>query len=349
MTNPNVEETAPVTPERSPEAAQPPRKRWPWILAGLAIVLIGLFFGSFFGYQRGLAMRLDAEESQLGGTLDSQFQLAQEDLTAGRLTIAQRRLEYILQLDPEYPGAKEALTNVLISIQLTSTPSTPTPSPSPTLTPTPDNRSEQQMFDEAVAYLGAQEWDAAIQSLEALRNTNIDVRSVDVDGLYYIALTNRGIRKILQDGSLESGIYDLTLAEKIGPLDANAINYRKWARMYLTAASYWDVDWEMVLRLFGDIYPAMPGLRDGSGMTATERYRQERWCDAEAQYNAALAIAEDPAARAGLEKVVPECHPPTATPEPATPTPTTDPNITPTEVTPDPAVTEQPTETPPAP
>lgn len=360
MTDPNIEETRPIPPEESDNTTEtteePRRRRWPWIALGILILLIGAGIGSLFGYQNGMAMRLDAEGAQVEQAATHQYELAMADLEAGKLTNAQKRLEYVLTLDADYPGAKEKLTELMIAVQLSSTPATPTVEPTPTLTPTPDTRSEQQLYDEALRLMAAEDWANALQTLDALRNVNIDYRPVDVDGLYYISLMKRGERKILVDGSLESGIYDLTLSEKIGPLDVNAINYRRWARMYLTAASYWDVDWEKVVTYFADIYPALPSLRDSSGMTATERYRlgligygnwlgqQERWCDAESVYNEALAFADDPQVRQSLDEAFRECHPPTNTPEPQLPTATpTVEGIVPTEETP--VATE---ETPPA-
>jgi len=374
MTDPTPEENRPVSQDpteeitETNETIEPRRRRWPWILLGVLVLLIGAGAGSLFGYQTGMAMRLDAEGDQLASEASHQYDLAVQDMNAGKLENALRRLEYVISLDPDFPGAKEKLTELMIAQQLSSTPSTPTPEPTPTVAPTPDTRSEQQLFDEALRLMAGGDWGGALQTLDALRNANIDYRPVDVDGLYYISLMKRGEQKILVDGSLENGIYDLTLAEKIGPLDADAVNYRKWARMYLTAASYWDVDWEKVVVYFADIYPALPSLHDSSGITATERYRkgligygiwlmeQERWCDAEAQLNAALAFAEDPQARMSLDEATKECHPPTDEPMPEVPTatvgtveptvgPTVETTVAPTTPVETPVVTEV---TPPA-
>ena len=98
------------------------------------------------------------------------------------------------------------------------------------------------------------------------------------------------------------------------------------------------------MQIFGEIYPYLPNLRDGSGWTAQERFRvgsiryadqlaqEERWCDARYHYAQALALVAD-------ERVIPTataiqllCEPPTPTPTPTpleTPTPT--PTLTPTE------------------
>jgi len=58
--------------------------------------------------------------------------------------------------------------------------------------------------------------------------------------------------------------------------------------------------------IFSEIYPAFPNLRDGSMMTATERYRiaaikyadqlmlQEEYCQAKDMYMNALNLSPDP-------------------------------------------------------
>jgi hypothetical protein len=126
---------------------------------------------------------------------------------------------------------------------------------------------------------------------------------VDLDGMYYIALRFLGVQNILNSGELEVGIYNLTLAERFAPLDVDALNYRIWARQYIAAASFWKIDWPRVIEYFGQIYPALPNLRDSSGMTATERYRQaligygdqllmeSKYCEAQTQYEAALQFS----------------------------------------------------------
>ncbi len=42
--------------------------------------------------------------------------------------------------------------------------------------------------------------------------------------------------------------------------------------MYITGASFWDLDWAQVVQYFSQVAPSMPSLMDSSGMTATERY-----------------------------------------------------------------------------
>jgi hypothetical protein len=126
-----------------------------------------------------------------------------------------------------------------------------------------------------------------------------------VDGLLYLALRYRGVNKILNEGNLENGIYDLTLANKFGPLDSEADSAREWARLYIVGLSFWDVHPEQAVYYFSQVANAAPYLRDASGWTANDRYRaaliqyghilarKGNWCSAQSQYELALAIRPD--------------------------------------------------------
>jgi hypothetical protein len=62
--------------------------------------------------------------------------------------------------------------------------------------------------------------------------------------MYYFALRNHGYDLITKEGNLEGGIYHLTLAERFGPLDNTANGLREGARIYITGASFWELNWE---------------------------------------------------------------------------------------------------------
>jgi len=323
------------------EASEPPRKirRRTIVWLGLLLIVLLAALGSWLGYQSGINERLRAGLSQTAVDAATQFQLGLVDQQAGRLAIAQQRFEYVISRDPNFPGAQDKLAEVMLAIQVSSI---PTEVPTPTLTPTLDTRGEQDMFAQIQQDIQNSKWSDAIDVITALRNRNLTYRAVDVDGLYYLALIGRGISKI-SNGDLEGGIYDMTIAERFGPLDAKATAYRTWARLYLNGASFWDVDWEKVVNYFADIYTAVPNLRDSSLMTASERYRIALYkyaqqleaagdnCKAAQYYQQSLAIGKDPTAEPLATEAFHKCHPNTPTSPPkASSTPTLTPTFTPT-------------------
>lgn len=269
-------------------------------LIGVLIILVGAGLGTFFGYRAGVALRLQAQQDQIVMAATNQYQLGLLDMQQGRYETAKKRFEYVISTDPNFPGAAEQLASAIMQISLALT---PTPEPTPTVAPTPDLRGEEEMFSNIQQALFSQDWAGALASIQALRDLNFQFRAVDLDGMYYIALRYLGVHNILNEGELEVGIYNLTLAERFAPLDVEAINYRNWARQYIAAASFWKIDWPRVIEYFAQIYPALPNLRDSSGYTATERYREaligygdqlmmeSKFCDAQLQYEAALAFS----------------------------------------------------------
>ena len=334
MLTPNTEETAPirVQPTESGPSEKKIRKprRWPWVLLGILLILLLGAGGAFLGYRNALTVKIATANSQKALAAATQFELGLADQKAGNFGLARQRFEWVISVDPNFPGAAQKLTEVMLAAAVVNT---PTPQPSPTLTPTPDTRGVDALLGQAQSDLRNKQWQAAIDTLETLRKDDINYHAVDVDGMYYIALRNLGVENILSDGNLEGGIYDLTLAERFGPLDRDADGYRTWARYYITGASFWAIDWSQVIFYFAQVVPAFPNLRDGSGKTATERYRvalekygdqlagQGDYCGARDQYKLALSYGPDSVVNKTATAIAFACAPPTNTPSPVTKTP----------------------------
>ncbi len=210
-----------VPPPASPRNTARPggRKGLPWFffpILGFAILIGILVMSGFGGYAAGIGERKNAEKTQVSQVLQEQYQLALQDIQEGQYNRARQRFEYIIKLDPSYPGVTDKLAEVLLEI---STTATPTMLPQPTISPTSDGRDSQQQFDQAQQDLAASDWTLALDDLLKLRKADPAFRTVEIDGMIFLALRNSGRDKILQEADLEGGIYDLTLAEKFGPLN----------------------------------------------------------------------------------------------------------------------------------
>jgi hypothetical protein len=325
---------------------------------GLLLLILIAVASALAGYSSGIGQRKRAESTQVAAQLDNQYNLALQEIEAGQYGRARQRLEYIININPGYPGVTDKLAQVLLSQNSTAT---PTVAPSPTVTPTPDNRGVEELYSQAQISLQNSDWPAAINTLLALRKADPNYQPVWVDDMLYLSLRSQGRDKILKAGDLEGGIYDLTLAERFGPLDAETKSYQTWAELYLVGASFWKLDWSQAVYYFGQVAPAMPNLRDGSGLTATERYRQalagyaesfakaEDWCAALEQYEVALTLGTADDLQAAYDQAYEMCAgvaDEEAPPEEA-PTAEITPETTPVEVTLAPTV--QVTEVPPTP
>lgn len=319
-----------------------------WIVLGsIAIVILGLLLGVL----AGMNARKIAELEQIKQSLGEQFDRGVQELNDGQYDLARQRFEYVLKYDPSYPDAQKKLTEVLVLLSATATPHA---SPTPEISPTPDLRGVEQLFSDAQRMISESNWDGAQLALDKLRKDNPEYQTIQVDGMYYILLRNRGVDKILVQNNLEGGIYDLTLAERFGPLDNYSAGLRNFARVYLTGSSLWAVDWAQVVYLFQQVAAAVPNMTDSSGYTAGTRYfialveygkvllNQDKPCDAQVQFELALSISTTDELNGLHRDAVNQCLaslPPT--PDLSTPTP----SLTPEGPTPEPP-TETPTETP---
>lgn len=313
------------------------------LIALLTIAVLG-------GYASGIGVRQQNKSSIIMQQLGDQYQNALIDIEFGRYENAKQRLEWIIQNDPSFPGAQEKLTEVLVLSNQ------PVPTTTPSLTPTPDFSGAQEAFARAQQLIAAQDWPGAIGALDQMRKLDPNFEQSKVDGMYYFALRNYGYNLIVQQGNLEGGIYQLTLAERFGPLDRDSNGLRTGARQYLIGASFWELDWAEALRYFNDV--AGYNLWDGT-MSVSERihiasmrYGDEyfdagQYCEAVTLYQNAQAIAAlDNVAAANFEEAYGACFPAaTATLDPALLTPAT--TVVGTEPTEDkPTDTPIPTETP---
>ena len=315
MSENELKDTQPSTVKM--EAAPAARKKYPGWLAWLVLIVF-IAVGILGGYASGMGKRYAAQSTQVSGQLLEQYQLGVQAVNAGQYNIAKQHFEYIIQNYPDYPGIKSAYTDLLLHMMIT--PSV-TPSPTPTITPTPDLRSINQVYADVTGLLSApgadmcaRKWDDIITKLDTLRKDDITFHAAEVDGMYYMALRNRGVCKIYPQSyqpnascadlniNLEGGIYDLTQAERFGPLDSTASALRTWARMYITGSSFWDQDWPQAINYFNQVMANYPNLADSSCTTASERFRQASlgyaqqlmdkgdYCGAEQQFAAIFAI-----------------------------------------------------------
>lgn len=294
-----------------------------WLVFALVMITGSVLLGGWLGYASGQQARLSQQNEQAFQSLDSQFQLGVQDLEAGRFEIARQRFEFIVSQDPNYPGITEKLVAVMEVLYATGT-----PAPAATFTPIPtqDLRPIQELYDQALSLAAGSQWTALIDTLSALRKVDLTYQAADVDGLLYIALRSRGIEKILNEGNLGGGSYDLALAERFGPLDVDATTAREWARLYMIGLSFWEVYPEQSVFYLSQVAAAAPYLRDSSGWTAMERYYQaliqygdslaekDAWCDAASQYELAMSIRAEVALQEKFENAVLQCQGATETP-----------------------------------
>ena len=331
------DDTQPITPPKKPS-------RWRSILTGILGVVIILGLAGYGGYGAGVGDRVAADKAIVSQQVMEQYQYALVDIQFARYESARQRLEYIISKDPSFASAAQKLTEVLVLS------SVPTPTLAPTATSTPDFSGAESAYARAQQLVQAQDWLGALGALDTIRKLDPTYKTAQVDGMYYFALRNYGVDLLTKQGNLEGGIYELTLAERFGPLDRTSQGLREGARLYITGASFWQLDWSQAVAYFSQVGTGWPSMWDGT-MTGSQRYYQasmrygdelfgqQQYCEATQQYQNAESVGQlDSTAAPNAAKSYAQCYPatpttqPTAVPAVVVNTPTTAAVDTPTDV-----------------
>jgi len=334
----------------APPKKEPRRRLGRVILLGLLGVLILAALGGLGGYFQAVNERVAHQEAVVGTEVADQFLLGLINYERGEYEIARQRFEHILKIDPDNAPAAEELKKVLLEMAYNNQLPTARPTATIGITATPDTRQLEEIYNQVILLRDQQNWDTMLMELDSLRSHDIDYKTVEVDGLYYLAYRNRGLHRIQVEGNLEGGIFDINRAELYGPLDVEARNYRDWSSSYITGVSFWEINWDEVLNYLSPLAISAPFLSDSSHFTVqdrvataqvevysqlveTARYRYDvrKWCDAYDLFNEAatyiqlsneeLSMFQDAKNKCfGIEPTQPPTEEPvgepTATPEP---------------------------------
>lgn len=296
-----------------------------WIILGI-VIMIGLgIAGGVLGYNSAINARQAEYKRKSMMAAAEQYTMAISDIEKGNYANAKTRLDYVIEVDRDYPGAMETYQQVMLALYPTASP-TPMMTATPAPTPTQDTRGEEEMFQSIQQAIYAQNWESAISMINAIRDRNMSYRGLEVDGLFYIALRNYGIQQI-NSGYLEQGVYNITLAESFGPIDNNADSLRNAARAYLSGAGFWEINWSKALEYYSNAAMVLPNMYDRATMlTANQRYAEasfhvadeyvarEDYCGAIPFYDQGMPIAGNETVQMTATAVYLVCYPPA--PEP---------------------------------
>ena len=295
-------------------------------MGAFGFVVLGL--SGITGFWSGQQDLTAAKATQQANLLLEQFNLGVSDLEAGRLPLAQQRFDYILSVDPSYPNVHDLLNLTLAGLNQPTATIVPTATQI-TITPTPtiSVTSLDGLLQAAQAAYNQQDWSRTIDILLTLRAKDPQYQLTQVNQLLQGSLRNRGLSEILQ-GQQEMGIYDLTLASRFGPLDAQAASWERSAEFYLYANSFYGLDWQQAAGNFSSLCAA--GIWDSCYKYAVSAASygdllikdSKDYCAASDQYAASLDTRSNPALEPTATAAHKACLTATAGPPTATPSPT---------------------------
>ena len=224
-----------------------------WFLGIPALIFVVLAIATASGYVSGMSAREITQAETLTSAAQQQMDQGVENLIAGDFELAIQRFEYVLSLDPYFPGAVEFLGQALSALDQPTPTAIPIASSTPT--PTPDFSSYEVMFASAQEAFDRGDWTTTLNILIRLRGENPDYLLEEVNDLMAASLRNRGMDHLFST-RLEQGIFDLTLAERFGPLDSQAASWRQSAAFFIFANSYFGLDWSLASEYFGQVCQA---------------------------------------------------------------------------------------------
>jgi tetratricopeptide (TPR) repeat protein len=252
------------------------------LILACACGILGLITAAGFGgVYAGLQDRKTDEQAQA----DKFYQAGVANRTAGKLQLAKADFEYVLKINPNYPGAREQVAQIADLL---------------TVKPTPTSAAQvnvtQQLFQAGADAFTQKNWQAAIEILSQVRALDPAYEKDRVAQMIYQAALTNG-QQLLKEDRLEEAIAYLDQAAYLKALPADVAADLQYARLYVTARDYWNVNWEKAIESFGELYKIGPGYRDTFAryVEAYIQYGDERTragdpCAAQKQYEEALKL-----------------------------------------------------------
>jgi tetratricopeptide (TPR) repeat protein len=271
-------------------------------------LLIIVFACSFLGLiaaaiAGGVVVGLQDRKVDEQARIDQFYQEGLANRAAGKLQLAKADFEYVLRLNLAYPGAREQLAQIqdLLIVK-------PTPTTSAVVV-----NVTRQLYQTGLEAYQKKDWQKAIEIFSQVRAIDAAYEKDTIAQMMYDAALTYGLELARAD-RLEEAIAYLDQAAYIKPLPANAEAEAQYARMYITARDYWNVNWEKAIESFGELYKIGPGYRDTFAryveayiQYGDERMRASDPCSAQTQYEAALKLRPEAKLQEKADKSKQDC------------------------------------------
>ncbi len=270
--------------------------------------LLALVVASAVG---GVIIGLRDRKAEEAANAERYYQEGLANFAAGNLELAKADFTYVVQLNPNYPGARDQLAKVNDRLTVK-----PTPTSSALISAT------QQLYETGMHAYQDHKWSTAIDVLTQVRTVDPEYHKDDVARMLFDAALTYGL-ELLKTDRLEEGVAYLDIAAYIQPLPPDADLAVQYARRYITARDYWNASWEKAIESFEELYQLAPNYRDVFARLVDahiqygdERARAGDACAAQEQYKTALRLRPDVKVQTKLDQAAQACL--IATPAPVT-------------------------------
>lgn len=277
-----------MLPEEQEARSRPLYRTIGFILIALSVMLGVYGTVAYLAWQRSQDLQAENARTILLEEIEEQIRLARADFAAGNTTLAQRRLEWILERDSNHPEALNLKQE--IEQQLAAPTLTPRPTPTEPALVIDEDDELAQSFGRLGNLIEDGLWSDAISAIITFQSDQPNYRRQDTDRMLYEAYVNLG-QELLQTEQVELGLNYLAQAETLGDLPQEVEDQRLWAELYLMGIAYYGVDWETSISFFRDLCAAAPfyqnscqRLREGLIAFADGYAANLDWCPAELLY-----------------------------------------------------------------
>lgn len=303
-------------------------------ILGIVLIVVALLIAmysvvAYVALESGRIMRAERLREEQAAELSNQLTHAREDIGAGNFSLASRRLEWILERDPDntearalLAGAQEALTGTRGPSESSGDEATATPEITPLAAGAGDEAAAAEL-QRLEALVEAESWEQAITALISFQYNYPDYERRMTDELLYESYIAQGV-DLLYGDQVEVGLYYLEQAQRLGDLSQEVRDQKEWAELYLAGMGYFGVNWDVSLFYFRDLCLAAPFFHDACDklyealVAYGDQYAaQQEWCPAEGLYNEAYNHDDSDALLTKLQNARQGCQ--EATPTPSAP------------------------------
>ncbi len=298
-----------------------------WGIVGMFSVLLAgvlVMISTFAGWNSGVTIARSNATATLAAEIQTQCDQMQTDIDGGNTGLLERRMEFMLEQTPS-PDCLVDFIPTATQLYLDTLPTatfTPTTTPSPTITPTVEvtftleptietvlatEEPATGLFDfdmdgllaEAQAQMAEENFEDAIDTLDAIIAIDDSFQRATVESLYFNAMTSEATR-LFRTGKLAEGIVITGRAEAYG--DIQGLNYERFiAQLYLDAQRLKITNPAESVRLFSRIAyeqglanylngQVMVELQEAYASYGDTLAEQGDACGARDQYNNALNL-----------------------------------------------------------
>jgi len=299
-----------------------------WGIVGMFSVLLAgvlVMISMFAGWNSGVTVARANATATISSDIQVQCERMQTDIDSGNTGLLQRRIEELQKYTP-VPNCLAFMIPTATELYMQSLPtetpiptetSTPTSTPSPQATDMTDvatatvevlaTEASSSLFEydldallaEAETQLADQNYQDAIDTLDAIIAIDENFQRTTVKPMYFNALTSEATR-LFHSGKLAEGIVITGRAEELG--DVQGLIYERFiAQLYLDAVRLKITNPAESVRLFSRIAYEQGLVNYLNGQVMTELQEafvnygnslseQGEFCSARDQYNAALTL-----------------------------------------------------------